>query len=606
MKTAHIKIYLILIFITGLLQIDILHVEWDYFKYIQAIHIIGSILLTIFLLIPLVNIHVYRHLVVKKQNSINGIVLGVVLFLITISGFYLFLIGNRGGDIYGLVSFYIHLYGSFFLLLALFLHTKKRVNAAFTSKLMVILIAGTFYSTPSFSATSSKLTNIQLEKNVQRYHNQDWTNSAKCKSCHTDIFNQWADSNHRHMTSSNPYYMVMENLAAEDKGNGFRKWCMGCHNPSAITTEQDKTTHPMNGNIMPDPLFESGSSTLIDELKIHGNSQLEQGVSCLACHRITKVDSSGNSAYSLDLSNRKKYTFEESDSQTEQWLSEKFINANPKVHKQSYSNKIYKQSAYCASCHDEYLPDNHLGVVSTFKEWEKSPYNDPKNPSKHKDCIDCHMTNLKENKFSPLKGRSTNGGTMKDDVKVHYFSGSNHFLSGLKNKINEDQTIQLLKTSAKLDVDIKEGKVIVGVKNIGAGHHLPTGVSDFRELWLEITIKDKNNKVVFESGKLQADNNLGKDARPFMKVFGDENNQPVGLQFWRYKKLISDTRIPAGERREEIYTIKEAKKLHYPLTAVVKLNFRIYPQWVTSIVQKAYPQLPNPPVIELNKIVKKF
>jgi len=126
MKTAHIKIYLILIFITGLLQIDILHVEWDYFKYIQAIHIIGSILLTIFLLIPLVNIHVYRHLVVKKQNSINGIVLGVVLFLITISGFYLFLIGNRGGDIYGLVSFYIHLYGSFFLLLALFLHTKKK------------------------------------------------------------------------------------------------------------------------------------------------------------------------------------------------------------------------------------------------------------------------------------------------------------------------------------------------------------------------------------------------------------------------------------------------------------------------------------------------
>ena len=176
----------------------------------------------------------------------------------------------------------------------------------------------------------------------------------------------------------------------------------------------------------------------------------------------------------------------------------------------------------------------------------------------------------------------------------------------MKNKINEDQTIQLLKTSAKLDVDIKEGTVIVGVKNIGAGHHLPTGVSDFRELWLEITVKDKNNKVVFESGKLQADNNLGKDARPFMKVFGDENNQPVGLQFWRYKKLISDTRIPAGERREEIYTIKEAKKLQYPLTAVVKLNFRIYPQWVTNIVQKAYPQLPNPPVIELNKIVKKL
>lgn len=39
--------------------------------------------------------------------------------------------------------------------------------------------------------------------------------------------------------------------------------------------------------------------------------------------------------------------------------------------------------------------------------------------------------------------------------------------------------------------------------NIGAGHHLPTGVSDFRELWLDITVaKNRNGEVIFESGKL--------------------------------------------------------------------------------------------------------
>jgi hypothetical protein len=53
----------------------------------------------------------------------------------------------------------------------------------------------------------------------------------------------------------------------------------------------------------------------------------------------------------------------------------------------------------------------------------------------------------------------------------------------------------------------------------------------------------------------------------------------------------------------ESFTIKQTS-LKYPLTITTKLNFRIYDQWITTAVQKAYPALPNPPVIELNKVVK--
>ncbi len=42
------------------------------------------------------------------------------------------------------------------------------------------------------------------------------------------------------------------------------------------------------------------------------------------------------------------------------------------------------------------------------------------------------MTNLENGKFSPLRGVSTDGGAIKDDVKVHYFAGSNHFFSRIK------------------------------------------------------------------------------------------------------------------------------------------------------------------------------
>ncbi len=605
MKNIHMKIYIILMFVSGIFQLSIFNLSWEYFRMVQAVHILSSALVAIFLLLPYVNLHTYEYMIVKKAKSTSGVILGLLLFFIIASGFYLFLVGNTGSDALGIYSYYIHLYGSFVLLFFLFLHAKKKISSNTKTTLAIALLLSISYPSISYSADIEKLTNIKLESGVDRYHNEDWTNSAKCKSCHTEIFDQWADSNHRHLTGTNPYYMVMENLAAADMGEEFRQWCMGCHNPSAVTTKKTKTTHNMNVNNMPNFLFESGAKDLISDFKTHGNSKLEEGVSCVTCHRITETSSKGNSSYSLDLTNRKKYVFEDSSSDVATFLSEKFINSNPLVHKESYSKDLYKKSSYCASCHDEFLPEeSKRPIVSTFKEWEKSPFNNPKDPEKHKTCVDCHMTYLKDNKHSPLKGTSTTGGKVKDDIKVHYFAGSNHFLSGLKSKEHEDQTLQLLRTSAKVDVEIQKNKVVVGVKNVGAGHHLPTGVSDFRELWLDITIKDKNSKIVFSSGKLKSDGNLDVDARPFMKVFGDENLKPVGLLFWRHKKMISDTRIPSDKRRVESFDISNYKNLKYPLSIEVKLNFRIYPQWVTSIVQRAYPQLPSPPVVTLQTIKK--
>ena len=599
MIAIYIKIFMTLLFISGILLWDLFDISWEYYSSIQAIHIILSLIVMGMLIIPFVNIHVYQHRVKNKIKSTNGWLLGITLLLITLSGFYLLIIGNRGGDIYGNYSFYIHLYGSFVLMFLLFYHIKKS-HIKYVAPILLLLASS--YPVP-LQADKTKLTLLKIDNNITAYHNEDWTNSAKCKVCHSDIFNQWADSNHKNLVDSNPYYMVMEGLAGEVEGDEFRQWCMGCHNPSAVTTGLTKSGHRMDRNFLANGLFEQGAKTLQDDLKHHRNSRLEEGVSCVACHRITKVDSQGNASYTLDL-NRKKYTFEESKTDLGQWFSQKFINSKPDIHKQSYSKEIYKKSSYCASCHDETSPQTGKQIVSTFKEWEKSPYNDPKNPKKHKDCIDCHMTYLEDGKFAPLKGTSTDGGEIKKDVKVHYFSGSNYFLSGLRSTKHKEQTIQLLRTSAKLDVDIKNNQLIVGVKNVGAGHHLPTGVSDFRELWLDITLKDRDSKIVFSSGKLKDDGNLDEDARPFMKVFGDKDGNPVGLLFWKYEKLLSDTRIPAGERRVLKYNIKDTKELKYPLSVEVKLNFRIYPQWVTDAVQKMYPQLPNPDVIVLNKIVK--
>ena len=598
MKVLTIKVFILFMFVSGILISDFFKLEWENFRDISLIHIFTSIVLTVVFIIPFVNKHTYKYIVLEKVKDNNGWLLGFLLISTTISGFYLFFIGNRGGDLFDIIAFNTHLYGSLLFVVSLLIHINKKV---FTSLAVTVLLLMGISPAQLHSIEFTKLKTAQKE-NI--YHIKDWTNSTKCKSCHSDIFNQWANSNHKNLAQANPYYMVLEGLAGETEGDDFREWCMGCHNPSGLTTGLKKSGHAMNDNFLKDLIFEKDAKTLIDNFKKHGPTRLEEGVGCVACHRITKADSFGNASYTVELNNRKKYHFEDSYSKFAQYLGEKFINANPTVHKQSYSKKIYKKSSYCASCHDESSPITGKKIVSTFKEWEQSPYNNPKDTKKHKDCIDCHMTYLENGKFSPKSGHSTDGGEIKKDIKVHYFSGSNHFLSGLKSKENENQTIQLLKTAAKLDVDIKDNKIYVGVKNIGAGHHLPTGVADFRELWLDITLKESSGKVVFSSGKLKDDGDLKEDTRLFRKVFGDKNGTPAGLLFWKYEKLLSDTRIPAGKRRVEVYKLR--RKLNYPLSITVKLNFRIYPQWVTNAVIKMYPQLPSPPVVELNKIEKIF
>ena len=129
---------------------------------------------------------------------------------------------------------------------------------------------------------------------------------------------------------------------------------------------------------------------------------------------------------------------------------------------------------------------------------------------------------------------------------------------------------------------------------------MPTGVADFRQIWLDITLKDRDGKIILTSGKMDQNGVIDKKSRFFRKVFGDKDGNPVGLKFWRYEKMLSDTKIPAGGFRDEVFQLPKITK--YPLMLDLKLMFRIYPQGVTDIVRKSYPELPNPKAVIMNHL----
>ena len=83
---------------------------------------------------------------------------------------------------------------------------------------------------------------------------------ASLRVVQQDMFSQWSDSNHRLMGQSNPYFSVLEDIAAATEGEEFRSWCSGCHNPERVLTGL-----PFNGHT--NNMFERGGASLKKELK---------------------------------------------------------------------------------------------------------------------------------------------------------------------------------------------------------------------------------------------------------------------------------------------------------------------------------------------------
>ncbi|MCF3595115.1 hypothetical protein LZG00_14060 [Rhodobacteraceae bacterium LMO-12] len=443
---------------------------------------------------------------------------------------------------------------------------------------------------------------LRLDDDRGTVHESEWTNSAACAECHSDMFDQWADSLHRLMGDSNPYYKVTEDIAAAEEGEEFRTWCMGCHHPQGLLSGLTATSN--NGH-----MFEQGGTSLFDALG-KGVPDLDEGTGCLFCHRITKLENAlgktagANASFTVNIKDRETYVFENSQQEILNWLGNHGINAKPEAHATSYSQDFYSDSKLSSSCHNEFAPGTGALIVDTYSEWERSSYNVPEKPDQHRSCIDCHMHADVSRIGEDIPGVSTDGGRVKKNVVTHQFTGANYRLVGLRNPELERMTVELLRTAAKLDISLTEaGKLNARVRNTGAGHALPTGVADFRQVWLDVTVTDATGQVVLESGKMDEAGVVDHDARFFRKVFGDRYGDPVGFRFWRYERMIEDTKIPANGHRDEVFDLPANTTL--PLTATVRLMFRTYPQFVTDLVQEQYPELPDPePVLMTQQTVE--
>jgi Cytochrome c554 and c-prime len=424
---------------------------------------------------------------------------------------------------------------------------------------------------------------------------EDWTNSAICASCHSQIFADWSNSTHHFTAQSDPYYAVLEDLAAKSEGEPFRAWCMGCHAPQAALSGKTSSDGPSN-------LFDRNGAALVADLRTYAHA-IDEGTGCLFCHRVDKVEDAGglaggNASLNVSVADRPLYPGETSDVAALRAFAGRLIRSKPDVHAASLSDPVHGDSKLCATCHEEFAPGTGAYITDTYQEWAASSFNAPGDPARNRTCLDCHMHADVTAIGKPVPGYPTDGGPLEPNVLSHAFTGAQYHLVGLRDPHAADQSIALLRTAAKLTVtEPGDDRLSVRIANIGAGHTLPTGVSDFRELWLEVTVTDATGKVVLSSGDLDATGNLPADARVFRKVLADKDAHAVGLEFWKLAKFNQDTRIPADGFRDETFDLPPDTV--YPVKVSARLMFRTFPQWITDMVRARFPAIPPPQPVDI-------
>jgi hypothetical protein len=194
--------------------------------------------------------------------------------------------------------------------------------------------------------------------------------------------------------------------------------------------------------------------------------------------------------------------------------------------------ELEKQSEFCAPCH--HLSFWGTPIYTSFEEWLASPYSDPESGQS---CQDCHMPPDGATFFVPPE----NGGVVRPTETL-----PSHLQRGVAD-------LELMKSTLELEVAVGQAgglfSVTVVVRNVGAGHHVPTDHPG-RHLLLVVEATDGEGLPMrLLEGPIIPDwggSLAGLPGTGYAKVLQDvaTGEWPV-VSYWKHALILQDTRLPA-------------------------------------------------------------
>jgi hypothetical protein len=334
-----------------------------------------------------------------------------------------------------------------------------------------------------------------------------------CGNCHAEIYREWTGSGHGR-AATNPRFLAQFNQLAADRSDDIGV-CSKCHAPT-----------------LRDPTLD------YDLRKIEGVDR--HGVHCDFCHKIVEAPTDklgtrfGSDGYSfLRPADGRQLFFGP-------------LNDAVREGEQFGYLPLYRQSGYCASCHEGVIYGVH--VYGTYSEWLASPAR-----REGKQCQTCHM--------NPT-GTLTNIAPGKGGVERDPATLASHALPG--------GTLEMLRRCLSVKASMSGKRVDVEVLAAGVGHRVPTGFID-RNLILVLEAFDREGRPVkLADGRIlpkMAGNLAGKPGKIYAKrLVWPNSHEPI--RFWQPHEEVIDNRLWPGapdqtrfEFATEVSTLR--LRLHY-------------------------------------------
>ncbi len=413
--------------------------------------------------------------------------------------------------------------------------------------------------------------------NFKRVRADQFIKPETCRNCHAEIYTMWKGSMHSRAFTDPIWRASTKFFVKEAVTPGEileMKACVKCHTPlgfrSYTINNSDQDYNAVSG--LP-----------------------AEGIFCNWCHNINKVKHIRDAGYEVDPGGGEEFP---------SIMLGPFTDSYSNVHPTEYS-ELHTRSEFCGLCHNVTHAANGLPIENTYTEWKNSPYNTG-NAETSVHCQDCHMrqqpgipaTGSTDRPDNP--GRASEYGPVRDHIWTHYFVGGNAIVPKLTgSSVNADMAVERLQHAADLEIittqsnrDSRVSRLDIKVINSGAGHYLPTGLTEVRQMWLDVKVTDDRGQVLLHSGFLDKDGAIDRDAVLYYTLLGDKHGNPV-LNVAKAERVLFDYRIPPKGYVLETYSFYVPADAAYPLHVEASLNYRsTSPSLAKQLLGENAPEIP--------------
>ncbi|MDA8165301.1 MAG: cytochrome c family protein [Desulfobacteraceae bacterium] len=451
---------------------------------------------------------------------------------------------------------------------------KKTIAHGMAAGAVLLMAAGQASAAPTGMQVDTKLfpyapSLINWEKSKAGF-----TPPETCAECHPDQYKEWTGSMHA-LAFQDPIYQGELNKAVKAVGHDVARQCEGCHSAAAVVT----------GEVKGPGLTGLGPMAMA-------------GVSCDICHSVK-----GHTGWQTPYHQPENGSFILSpgrDTQDGAVLTKYGPYKGDAVcgggFHECVESPLHKQTELCGSCHQVHHYQAQIPIEATYLEWKNGPY-----ALKGITCQDCHMVDFETFLRTADQFQKPRRGEFR-----HYFNGANFLVYSLveqaAKKAGNDElaanahrkyemAIKRLQAAADLEVspiyrNNRLAELKVRVKNIRAGHNLPTSLTNVRQVWLEVTARDRKGKVLMTTGTVTGTGELPTEARIF-------NSEGMSESF---HFTVDPWKLVAFSRHDSIPP-RGYKDVYYGLTAPeggevsveVKLRYRQADQQVAEALLAAVP-----------------